>query len=62
MNPNDDVDWDEAVRYLDEMEQNYVSIGRSGRACLIITIWPIKDRVANKERTKKLYDEIMALE
>ena len=54
--------WEAAERHLSEIEKAYAAIGTTGYFGLNTVIRPVRDRYNNGERTKKLYDDIMALE
>jgi hypothetical protein len=56
------LDWNEAKKYLDTAERVYREIGAEGRFGLALTIMPLQDRYARGERTQWLYDDIMAVE
>lgn len=57
-----DERWDEAIRYLYTMIMEYASIGPAGSFGLYGVLVPLKNRVESGERTKKLYENIMAVE
>ena len=56
-----ELDFNIAIKHLEECESSYTKIGTSGYFCLTYVIRPLRDRVNNGERTKELYDEIMGV-
>ena len=58
----DNLDWEAAEKWLNEMTDAYMSLGPAGELGYYYTILPLRIRFGNHERTKELYDEIMALE
>lgn len=56
------MDWDKAVKHLEECERAYSEIGSAGYFALNIVIRPLRDRYNRGERTEELYNEIMGLE
>lgn len=58
----DNLDWDAAEKWLDEMTEAYKNLGPAGEPGYYYTILPLRIRFGNRERSKELYDEIMALE
>lgn len=57
-----ELDWVKAKEYLDEVRQNYTSIGSAGLLALQLTINPLLIKFEKGDRSKDLYDEIMSLE
>lgn len=57
-----DEQWQEAIKYLDEIIVMYATIGWAGQFGLNGVLVPLKKRYENGERTKELYDAIMACE
>ena len=55
------MDWEQAEKWLKEVEQMYTEIGSAGYMALTHVIRPLRDRFNADERTQELYDEIMAL-
>ena len=58
----DTFDWDRISKHLQDIKNEYASIGVSGNFGLIYTIIPLETRLAKGERSRELYEEIMALE
>ena len=58
----DNLDWEKAEKWLNEMTEAYKSLGPAGALPYYYTILPLRIRFGNRERSKELYDEIMALE
>ena len=58
----DNLDWEKAEKWLDEMTEAYKTLGPAGEPGYYYTILPLRIRFGNHERSKELYDEIMALE
>ena len=58
----DNLDWEKAEKWLNEMTEAYKSLGPAGEPGYYYTILPLRIRFGNRERSKELYDEIMALE
>ena len=56
------MDWIKAEKYLKKITEIYSNTGWSGHFALMLTIYPLKKRFDNGERTQELYDEIMGLE
>ncbi len=54
------LDWEDASNHLYVMIEAYQECPTGGLA-LSLSIYPIKDRFERGERTKELYDEIMAI-
>jgi hypothetical protein len=52
-------DWNKAEAHLAECEKEY-SINSAGYLVLNYVIYPLHDRLEKGERTKKLWNEIMA--
>ena len=55
------IDWVATKNYLDEVRQNYTSIGTAGMFALQISINPLLVRYEKGERSKELHDEILSL-
>jgi hypothetical protein len=55
-------DWEVAERHLSEIESAYTKIGSAGYLALNMFIRPCRDRLNKGERTKELFDAIMALQ
>lgn len=55
------MDWEQAEKWLKEVEQMYTEIGSAGYLALMHVIRPLRDRFNADERTEELYMEIMAL-
>lgn len=60
--PEPELDWEGAIKYLDSLIVEYALIGWAGRFGLDGVLVPLKKRFDSGERTKKLYDEIMECE
>lgn len=58
----DKLNWEAAEKWLNEMAEAYKSLGPEGVYGYYYVILPLLIRIGNHERTKELYDEIMALE
>lgn len=58
----DKLDWEAAEKHLEAMTEAYKSLGPAGELGYYYTILPLRIRFGNRERSKELYDEIMALE
>lgn len=59
--PNkEELNWAEAEKHLNVMVEAYEEIP-TGIFALRISIYPIKNRFKQGERTKELYDDIMAI-
>lgn len=56
------LDWQSAKRHLIETAIRYAKHGPGGLILAAATVLPVLDRLESGERTKELYDEIMALE
>lgn len=56
------VDWRLAKRHLFEIAIRYAKQNPVGLILAAATVLPVLDRLESGERTKELYDEIMALE
>lgn len=56
------LDWKKAEEHLQFMIGLYEGCGWTGMFGLKFGLWPLKERLLSGERTKELYDEIMALE
>lgn len=55
------LDWQEAERHLQAVEEAYGSIGMAGSFALTLVINPCRVRFNQGERTQELYDEIMEI-
>ena len=60
--PTNEPNWKEAQEHLDFLITEYRSIGWAGSFGLTLTLLPLKERLDSGERTRKLYEEIMACE
>lgn len=58
----DELDWDKAVCYLNEIRMEYTKIGIGGLLALQNVINPLFIRYSNGERTSELFDSIMDLQ
>lgn len=58
----DEDDWIQAGKYLNDTIRIYQSLGTTGSFALAISLYPLKSRYDDGERTKELYDAIMAIE
>ena len=56
------LDWEKAEAHLRFMMDLYRGIGWTGMFGLQLGLRPLEDRFMSGERTRELYDEIMALE
>lgn len=56
------LDWKKAEEHLQFMIGMYEGCGWTGMFGLKFSLWPLKERLLSGERTRELYDEIMALE
>lgn len=56
------MNWEEAEKWLYEIQSMYQQIGFVGVFALGATINPLVKRYESGERTQELHDEIMALE
>lgn len=56
------LDWEKAEAHLRFMMDLYRGIGWTGMFGLQLGLRPLEDRLMSGERTRELYDEIMALE
>lgn len=54
--------WDDAQEHLETCEREYAAIGTPGAFVLTFVLRPLRDRFNKGERTKELYNEIMAVE
>jgi hypothetical protein len=57
----DELDWDEAYSYLNDIRMQYTEIGINGMPALRNVIDPLLTRYSNGERTSELFDSIMDL-
>lgn len=57
-----DDEWKKAIEYLNMLILEYTAIGPAGMFGLAGVLSPLKVRYEKGERTKELYDEIMACE
>lgn len=57
-----DEEWKKAIEHLDMLILMYASIGPTGMFGLAGVLSPLKKRYEEGERTKELYDAIMACE
>lgn len=55
------MDWEKARDYLEMMMNEYRAIGPNGVLGLVLGLYPLQIRLDCGERTRELYDEIMAL-
>lgn len=55
------MDWEQAEKWLKDVEQMYAEIGTAGYLALTHIIRPLRDRFNNGERSQELHDSIMAL-
>lgn len=60
--PTNETNWKEAQEHLDFLIDIYQSIGWAGSFGLTLTMLPLKERLDSGERTRELYEEIMACE
>ncbi|MBR3690498.1 MAG: hypothetical protein IKL97_05320 [Eggerthellaceae bacterium] len=60
--PTNEVNWEKAEKYLNYLIGEYEAIGTAGWFGLTLTLIPLKRRLDSGERTRKLYEEIMACE
>ena len=58
---NNKMNWIEAKKYLDEIRRQYTEIGISGMFVLRMFIDPLFVKYEKGDRSKKLYNKIMAL-
>lgn len=56
------LDWAAAEAYLEQLMEAYFSIGTAGYPGLTLFLMPLKARLEAGERSKELYDDIMACE
>ena len=56
------MDWEQAKNYLDQVRDNYTSIGVAGMMALNHVINPLLIRYENGERTEELFIDIMNLD
>lgn len=56
------TNWKEAQEHLDFLITEYRNIGFAGSFGLKLTLLPLKERLDSGERTRELYEEIMACE
>lgn len=59
---NQPMDWAEAEKYLVDLMGSYMAIGAAGFPGLTGFLMPLKARLEAGERTRELYDAIMACE
>lgn len=59
---NPPPDWERAEKYLAGLMEAYLSIGAAGFPGLTLFLMPLKARLEAGERSKDLYDAIMACE
>ena len=57
-----EFDWERAEKYLNDLIQGYEEIGPCGMFVLILTLYPLRQRYEQGERTQELYDAIMECE
>lgn len=62
LRPEIKLDWKKAEEHLQFMIGLYEECGWTGMFGLKFGLWPLKERLLSGERTRELYDEIMALE
>lgn len=58
----DNLDWDRAINYLKELICTYFDIGPAGYFGLQVVLLPLMKRYEGGERTRELYNDIMACE
>jgi len=58
----DEMDWEKAGKYLQDMIEEYARIGAAGIPALCNVLFPYKRRLEAGERSRDLYDDIMAVE
>lgn len=54
-----ELNWERAEKYLNDLIQGYEEIGACGMFGLILTLYPLRQRYEQSERTQELYDAIM---
>lgn len=59
---NPPLDWAAAEAWLDDLMGSYLSIGAAGFPGLTLFLMPLKARLESGERSRELYDAIMASE
>lgn len=62
LRPETKMDWVKADRHLQFMIGLYQELGMPGVFGLVTVLRPLEERFLDGERTRELYDEIMALE